>query len=145
MAPSLAAFGDSANIFGKVTNKSGFIPYAGEGFATVIPSTWNPSASGYLQEFPGMLVRCVVIPTLRCCRCAACMVTPCARHRYEDNFDAINCFTVLSVPTDKSNISAYGPPEKLVESIGYLFGKQSYSGGPNEVLFVLSDFNAPGC
>ncbi len=58
VSPSLAAFGDSANIFGRVTNKSGFIPYAGEGFATVIPSKWNPSSPGYLQEFPGMLIRC---------------------------------------------------------------------------------------
>ena len=52
-------------------------------------------------------------------------------HRYEDNFDAINCFTVLANPSDKSKITDYGTPEKLLESLGYLLGKQAYSGkGP---------------
>ena len=53
----MAEFGDSANVFGKVTNKSGAIPYAGEGFAVLLPSKWNPSARG-LQEFPGTVLRC---------------------------------------------------------------------------------------
>lgn len=42
-APSLAAYGDSANVFGRVTNKTGFVPYAGDNFALLIPSKWNPS------------------------------------------------------------------------------------------------------
>ena len=42
-APALAAYGDAANVFGRVTNKSGFVPYAGEGFAVLLPSKWNPS------------------------------------------------------------------------------------------------------
>ena len=49
--------------------------------------------------------------------------------RYEDNFDAINCFSVLANPTDKSKISDFGTPEKFLESIGYLLGKQAFSGG----------------
>ena len=56
VAPSMAAFGDSANVFGKVTNKTGTIPYAGEGFALVVPSKWNPSKKE-LQEFKGTLLR----------------------------------------------------------------------------------------
>ena len=52
----MAAFGDSANVFGKVTNKTGTIPYAGEGFALVVPSKWNPSKKE-LQEFKGTLLR----------------------------------------------------------------------------------------
>jgi len=102
-SPSVAAYGDSANVFGKVTNKSGFIPYAGEGFAVLLPSKWNPSSLG-LQEFPGTLLR------------------------YEDNFDAINCFTILANGTDKSKMTDFGSPEKFLESVGFLFGKQSFEG-----------------
>lgn len=35
---------------------AGFIPYAGEGFALLIPSKWNPSRE---QDFPGTVLRCV--------------------------------------------------------------------------------------
>ncbi|GAX74819.1 hypothetical protein CEUSTIGMA_g2266.t1 [Chlamydomonas eustigma] len=103
VSPSTAAYGDSANVFGKVTNKSGFIPYAGEGFAVLLPSKWNPSALG-LQEFPGTLLR------------------------YEDNFDAINCFSILANATDKGKITDFGAPEKFLENIGFLFGRQSFEG-----------------
>jgi hypothetical protein len=48
--------------------------------------------------------------------------------RYEDNFDAINCFSILANPSDKGKISDYGTPEKFLESISYLLGKQSFSG-----------------
>ena len=48
--------------------------------------------------------------------------------RYEDNFDAINCFAVTATPSDKGKISDYGTPEKFLESISYLLGKQSFSG-----------------
>ena len=57
VAPSMAAFGDSANVFGRVTNKTGEIPYAGEGFAISLPSKWNPSAKGLYDEFPGTVLR----------------------------------------------------------------------------------------
>jgi hypothetical protein len=33
---------------------AGFIPYAGEGFAVLIPSKWNPSKE---QDFPGVVLR----------------------------------------------------------------------------------------
>jgi len=42
-APSMAAYGDGANVFGRVTNKTGFVPYAGDNFALLLPSKWNPS------------------------------------------------------------------------------------------------------
>lgn len=48
--------------------------------------------------------------------------------RYEDNFDAVNNFLVSVTPTDKSNIAAYGNPEKFLEYISFLLGKQSYAG-----------------
>lgn len=34
---------------------AGFVPYAGEGFAVLIPSKWNPSKE---QDFPGTVLRC---------------------------------------------------------------------------------------
>ncbi|KIZ07080.1 hypothetical protein MNEG_0869 [Monoraphidium neglectum] len=85
-APSFAAYGDSANVFGKVTNKSGFIPYSGEGFAILLPS------------------------------------------RYEDNGDSVNNVVVLTQPADKGDITSYGAPEKLLQDLTFLFGRQSFSG-----------------
>ena len=38
--PSKAAYGEGANVFGRVTNKTGFVPYAGDSFALLIPSKW---------------------------------------------------------------------------------------------------------
>ena len=38
--PSEAAYGEGANIFGRATNKTGFVPYAGDGYALLIPSKW---------------------------------------------------------------------------------------------------------
>ena len=53
-APCFAAYGDSANVFGKKTNTTGFVPYAGENFAVLLPSKWNPSKE---REFPGVVLR----------------------------------------------------------------------------------------
>ena len=38
-----AAYGEAANVFGKISNASGFVPYAGDGYAVLLPSKWNPS------------------------------------------------------------------------------------------------------
>jgi hypothetical protein len=99
--PSQAAFGDAANVFGKITNKSGFVPYAGEGFALLLPSKWNPSKE---QDFPGTILR------------------------YEDNFDAVNNVTIMSLPSDKGSIDSYGSPDKFLEQVSYLFGRQTFTG-----------------
>lgn len=48
--------------------------------------------------------------------------------RYEDNFDAVNNVVVISQPTDKGSIDGYGAPEKFLESVSYLFGKQAFAG-----------------
>jgi hypothetical protein len=100
-APSQAAYGDAANVFGKITNKSGFVPYAGEGFALLLPSKWNPSKE---QDFPGTILR------------------------YEDNFDAVNNVTIMSLPSDKGSIDSYGSPDKFLEQVSYLFGRQTFTG-----------------
>merc|ERR1711977_597866 len=99
--PSFAAYGDSANVFGKVTNKSGFLAYAGEGFSLLLPSKWNPSKE---RDFPDVALR------------------------YEDNFDAVNNLVVIKEKTTKSRIEDFGSPEQFLNSFSFLLGKQSYAG-----------------
>jgi hypothetical protein len=104
-SPSLAAYGDAANVFGKVTNRSGTIPYAGEGFAVLLPSKWNPSKE---KDFEGEGRQTAL--------------------RYEDNGDAVNNLTVLTVPTSKNSIEEYGGPDKVLQELQFLFGKQTFAG-----------------
>lgn len=97
--PSEAAYGDAARVFaGKVTNKSGFVPYAGEGFALLIPSKWNPSRE---QDFPGTVLR------------------------YEDNGDAVNNFVVLVQKVGKNTIQDLGSADKFLADNAYLFGESA--------------------
>eukprot|EP01025_Chloroclados_australasicus_P016543 TRINITY_DN1832_c0_g1_i2.p2 TRINITY_DN1832_c0_g1~~TRINITY_DN1832_c0_g1_i2.p2 ORF type:complete len:286 (-),score=40.42 TRINITY_DN1832_c0_g1_i2:268-1020(-) len=98
---SLAAYGDSANVFGKITNKSGFVPYTGEGFAVLLPSKWNPSKE---KDFKGVQLR------------------------YEDNFDAVNNLTVIANDSGKKSIKEFGSPEDFLKEIKYLLGVQSFTG-----------------
>lgn len=100
-APANAAYGESANIFGAQKKQSGFTSYKGDGFTLEIPSKWNPSKE---VEFPGTVLR------------------------YEDNFDATSNLFVSVTPAAKSSITDYGPPEKFLDEVSYLLGKQSYSG-----------------
>lgn len=100
-APAFAEYGDGANIFGKTTNKSGFVPYSGDNFSVLLPSKWNPSKE---REFPDIVLR------------------------YEDNFDAVNNFLVISKPSDKTSIEGYGSPEQFLEQVSFLLGRQAYSG-----------------
>lgn len=98
---SLAEYGDKANVFGKITNKSGFKAYAGSGFALLVPSKWNPS-----REFDFANVAL----------------------RYEDNFDAVNNLIVLKEQTDKTNIEGFGSADQFLNTYSFLLGQQSYSG-----------------
>merc|ERR1711988_2044431 len=98
---ALAAYGDSANVFGKITNTSGFVAFAGDGFSLLLPSKWNPSKE---KDFPSVALR------------------------YEDNFDAVNNLVVIKEKTDKSKIDEFGSPEQFLNSFSFLFGQQSYSG-----------------
>lgn len=99
--PSEAAYGDAANIFGKTTNVTGFIPYAGDGYALLLPAKWNPSKE---QEFEGIQLR------------------------YEDNGDTVNNLMVITKKTDKKSITDFGSPEEFLKKNGYLFGAQVFSG-----------------
>merc|ERR1712054_143586 len=98
---SVATYGDSANVFGTITNKSGFVAFAGEGFSLLLPSKWNPSKE---KDFPNVALR------------------------YEDNFDAVNNLVVIKEKTDKSRIDDFGTPEQFLNSFSFLLGQQSYAG-----------------
>ncbi|XP_011032754.1 PREDICTED: oxygen-evolving enhancer protein 2, chloroplastic-like [Populus euphratica] len=98
VAPADAAYGESANIFGKPKTDTDFLPYNGDGFKLSIPSKWNPSKE---REFPGQVLR------------------------YEDNFDATSNVSVMVIPTDKKSITDYGSPEEFLSKVDFLLGKQS--------------------
>merc|ERR1712025_638840 len=99
--PSLSAYGDSANVFGKITNKTGFVAYAGEGFSLLLPSKWNPSKE---KDFPNVALR------------------------YEDNFDALNNLVVIKEKTSKGRVEDFGGPEQFLNSFSFLLGQQMYAG-----------------
>jgi hypothetical protein len=128
--PAHAAYGEAANVFGSATNTSGaatspairarqgadspgrararagFVPYAGDGYAMLLPGKWNPSKE---REFAGMDVRCVEpaqAGARRASRLARMRLTPRARRSYEDNFDAVNTLFVLVKPAEKSKMEA---------------------------------------
>ncbi|CAI0461148.1 unnamed protein product [Linum tenue] len=100
-APADAAYGESANIFGKPKTNTDFLPYNGEGFKLSIPAKWNPSKE---VEYPGQVLR------------------------YEDNFDANSYVSVMVTPTDKKSITDYGAPEEFLSQVNFLLGKQAYFG-----------------
>jgi hypothetical protein len=41
----------------------------------------------------------------------------------------VNNVTILSLPSDKGSIDGYGAPDKFLEQVNYLFGKQTFTGG----------------
>lgn len=101
VSPAEAAYGEAANIFGAAKKDTGFVSFSGEGFQLSIPSKWNPSKE---VEFPGTVLR------------------------YEDNFDANSNLAVMVIPAEKSSIKDYGSPEKFLEAVSYLLGRQAYAG-----------------
>jgi len=94
--PSLAAYGEGANVFGKNKGPTDFIPFAGEGFAVLIPSKYNPSKE---IDFPG------------------------TKTRWEDNGDAVNSMVVTVTPTSKGSITDYGSPEAFISEVAFMLGK----------------------
>eukprot|EP00271_Cylindrocystis_brebissonii_P015440 TRINITY_DN38336_c0_g1_i1.p1 TRINITY_DN38336_c0_g1~~TRINITY_DN38336_c0_g1_i1.p1 ORF type:complete len:271 (-),score=54.24 TRINITY_DN38336_c0_g1_i1:333-1145(-) len=96
-----AAYGEAANVFGTIKKDTTFAPYTGKGFSLLVPAKWNPSKE---IEFPGTALR------------------------YEDNFDQSCNLSVVITPAKKSSITDYGTPEKFLEEVSYLLGKQSYFG-----------------
>ncbi|KAB2610856.1 oxygen-evolving enhancer protein 2 [Pyrus ussuriensis x Pyrus communis] len=101
VSPADAAYGESANVFGKPKSNTDFWPYFGKGFKLSIPSKWNPSKE---VEYPGQVLR------------------------YEDNFDTTTNVAVTITPTEKKSVGDYGPPEEFLNQVDYLLGKQAYFG-----------------
>ncbi|CAL9013260.1 unnamed protein product [Prunus brigantina] len=101
VSPADAAYGESANVFGKPKTNTDFLPYVGEGFKLSIPAKWNPSKE---VEYPGQVLR------------------------YEDNFDTTSNVAVTITPTDKKSITDYGSPAEFLTKVDYLLGKQAYFG-----------------
>lgn len=79
-------------------SNAGFTPYAGEGFALLLPAKWNPSKE---KDFSGVVLR------------------------YEDNFDAVNNLFVLQQKVGKDSIDGLGSPDKFLQDNAYLFGDQA--------------------
>nr|AFK45562.1 unknown [Lotus japonicus] len=96
-----AAYGESANVFGKPKTNTDFLPYNGDGFKLSVPSKWNPSKE---VEYTGQVLR------------------------YEDNFDSTSNVVVTVTPTDKKSITDYGSPEEFLSKVDYLLGKQAFFG-----------------
>lgn len=82
-------------------NFTGFIPFAGDGYAFLLPSKYNPT-----RERP--------FPNQDC--------------YFEDNFDAVSNISVLVEKVNKSKIEDFGSPEAYLEQIGFLLGQQVYAG-----------------
>jgi hypothetical protein len=81
---------------------AGFVPFAGEGYALLLPSKWNPSKE---KDFPGTILR------------------------YEDNFDAVNNLVVLQQKVGKNSIDDLGSPDKFLQDNAYLFGDSIAASG----------------
>lgn len=95
--PSYAAYGEAANIFGKPTNTSGYIPYRGEGFALLVPSTWNPSKE---RDFKDTVFR------------------------YEDNYDPFSHVVVTRSKVDKSSIEQVASVDKFLKESITIWGNR---------------------
>jgi hypothetical protein len=79
------------------------VPYAGDGYALLLPGKWNPSKE---REFAGMDVRCAAAREFH--PPASCELTPSQPPRsYEDNFDAVNNLFVVVKPAEKSKIEVW--------------------------------------
>jgi len=81
--------------------RAGFVPYAGDGYAMLLPGKWNPSKE---REFAGIDVRCVP-PGQHPPGSEGQALTRAARS-YEDNFDAVNNLFVLVKAAEKSKMEA---------------------------------------
>ncbi|KAK9808485.1 hypothetical protein WJX73_000084 [Symbiochloris irregularis] len=97
--PSNAAFGEGANIFGKVGNTTGLIPYVGKGFKVNLPSKWTPSAE---RDVPNVVLR------------------------YEDTGDNLN--SVVIYKADKKLSSNVADPQSFLKENAYLFGQNVWQG-----------------
>ena len=86
----------------QATNTTGFVPYAGEGFALLLPSKWNPRRQ---------------------------VVTPGVLLSYEDNGDAVNHVDVIARKGGGGDIGSFGGPDKFLNDVVRpLLGEQVFEG-----------------
>ena len=86
----------------QAANTTGFVPYAGEGFALLLPSKWNPRRQ---------------------------VVTPGVLLSYEDNGDAVNHVDVIVRKASGSDIGSLGGPDKFLNDVVRpLLGEQVFEG-----------------
>lgn len=95
--PSIAAYGETANIFGSITNPTGYVPYSGDGYVMLMPSKWNPSPE---RDFPNIDMR------------------------WEDNFEPLSHVVVTKTKATSGSIEGYGSPEAFLKSVAKLLGEQ---------------------
>lgn len=98
--PSEAAYGETANIFGGITNPTGFIPYSGDGYVLLLPSKWNPSPE---RDFPNIDMR------------------------WEDNFEPLSHVVVTKTKASSGSIEGYGSPEAFLKNLSSLLGEQVWN------------------
>ncbi|CAD7698492.1 unnamed protein product [Ostreobium quekettii] len=94
--PSEAAYGETANVFGSITNPSGFIPFSGDGYVVLLPSKWNPSPE---RDFKNIDMR------------------------WEDNFEPLSHVLVTKTKASSGSIEGYGSPDAFLKSIGNYLGE----------------------
>lgn len=98
--PSEAAYGETANVFGSITNPSGYIPYSGDGYVLLLPSKWNPSPE---RDFKNIDMR------------------------WEDNYEPLSHVLVTKNKASSGSIEGYGSPDSFLKSIGTYLGEQVWT------------------
>lgn len=99
--PANAAYGQGANVFGKVGNTSGFTSYAGDGYALLVPTKFNVSKE---RDFPN------------------------TDAKWEDNYRVANNIVVTRSPTNKNKIEDFGSPEEFLGVVSNMLGTDSWEG-----------------
>jgi hypothetical protein len=100
--PALAAYGESANVFGKKAEVNQAYTVSGEGWSTMMPAKYNPSKE---TEYEGQV------------------------GRWEDNFDAISNSSVVVKPVNVSSVKDLGPLEDVLNTyVTPFLGVQSFEG-----------------
>lgn len=101
--PAFAAYGDSANVFGKRAAKNQLKDVSGPGWSGQIPGKFNPSRQ--TEEFPGTTAR------------------------WEDNFDQVSSVTMIVRPNGKNSITDMGSLDDFRNAvIVNLLGVQAWEG-----------------
>lgn len=46
----------------------------------------------------------------------------------------MNNVAILSLPSDKTSIDGYGAPDKFLDQVNFLFGRQTFTGGKTSAM-----------